>query len=109
MGLYSISDKIVFKILRDIEYGYLEITKYSGETLKFGNSSSSLKAVLKIKKPNFTFNLINSYFCSFIILSYTVGFISGISPDLIVFGRFIEYIVFVIFFSNSKIWLSVRF
>ncbi len=58
MGLYSISDKIVFKILRDIEYGYLEITKYSGETLKFGNSSSSLKAVLKIKKPNFTFNLI---------------------------------------------------
>ena len=58
MGLYSISDKIVFKILRDIDYGYLEITKYSGETLKFGNSSSSLKAVLKIKKPNFTFNLI---------------------------------------------------
>ena len=38
--------------------GYLEITKYSGEILKFGNSNSSLKAVLKIKKPNFTFNLI---------------------------------------------------
>jgi len=58
MGLYSFSDKIVFKILRDIEYGYLEITKYSGETLKFGNPNSSLKAILKIKKPNFTFNLI---------------------------------------------------
>jgi len=58
MGLYSFSDKIVFKILKDIEYGYLEITKLSGETLKFGNASSSLKALLKIKKPNFTFNLI---------------------------------------------------
>ena len=58
MGLYSFSDKIVFNILRDIEYGYLEITKYSGEILKFGNPSSSLKANLKITKPNFTFNLI---------------------------------------------------
>ena len=58
MGLYSFSDKIVFNILRDIEYGYLEITKYSGDILKFGNPGSSLKANLKITKPNFTFNLI---------------------------------------------------
>ncbi len=58
MGLYNFSDQIVFKILRDVEYGYLEITKYNGELLKFGNPNSSLKSVLKIKKPNFTFNLI---------------------------------------------------
>ncbi len=58
MGLYNISDQIVFKILRDIEHGYLEITKYNGELLKFGNTNSHLKSVLKIKKPNFTFNLI---------------------------------------------------
>jgi len=58
MSLYNLSDKIVFKILKDIEYGYLEITKYNGELLKFGNSQSPLKAILKIKKPNFTFNLI---------------------------------------------------
>ena len=58
MSLYNFSDKIVFKILKDIEYGYLEITKYNGELLKFGNSQSPLKAILKIKKPNFTFNLI---------------------------------------------------
>jgi len=58
MGLYNFSDQIVFKILRDIEHGYLEITKYNGELLKFGNPSSPLKSVLKIKKPNFTFNLI---------------------------------------------------
>ena len=58
MSLYNLSDKIVFKILKDIEYGYLEITKYNGELLKFGNLQSPLKAILKIKKPNFTFNLI---------------------------------------------------
>ena len=58
MSLYNFSDKIVFKILKDIEYGYLEITKHNGELLKFGNSQSPLKAILKIKKPNFTFNLI---------------------------------------------------
>ena len=58
MSLYNLSNKIVFKILKDIEYGYLEITKHNGELLKFGNSQSPLKATLKIKKPNFTFNLI---------------------------------------------------
>ena len=58
MSLYNFSDKIVFKILKDIEYGYLEITKHNGELLKFGDPQSPLKAILKIKKPNFTFNLI---------------------------------------------------
>ena len=58
MGLYNFSDQIVFKILRDIEHVYLEITKYNGELLKYGNPNSPLKSVLKIKKPNFTFNLI---------------------------------------------------
>ena len=58
MGLYNFSDQIVFKTLRDIEHGYLEITKHNGELLKFGNPNSPLKSVLRIKKPNFTFNLI---------------------------------------------------
>jgi len=58
MNLYNFSDQIVFKILKDIKHGYLEIIKYNGELLKFGNPNSSLKSVLKIKKPNFTFNLI---------------------------------------------------
>ena len=58
MGIYNISDQIVFKILRNIEQGYLEILKYDGELLKFGNPNSSLKSVLKIKKPSFSFNLI---------------------------------------------------
>ena len=29
MSLYNLSNKIVFKILKDIEYGYLEITKHN--------------------------------------------------------------------------------
>ena len=53
MNLYNISDQIVFKILRDIDQGYLEIIKCNGELLKFGNPNSSLKSILKIKKPSF--------------------------------------------------------
>ncbi len=58
MNLYSISDKIVFNILKDIDTGYLEIKNINGDLLKFGNSKDPLKAYIKIKKPNFTFNLI---------------------------------------------------
>ena len=58
MNLFKISDKIVFSTLNNIKYGYLEITNYDGELLKFGNPNDQLKANLKIKKTNFTFNLI---------------------------------------------------
>mgnify|MGYP001183343292 FL=1 len=58
MNLYKISDKIVFNILRNIKFGYLEITNHNGELLKFGNPRDSLKANIEIKKSNFTFNLI---------------------------------------------------
>ena len=58
MNLFKISDKIVFNTLRNIEFGYLEITNHSGELLKFGNPRDPLKANLEIKKSNFTFNLI---------------------------------------------------
>ena len=61
MNLNKISDKIVFSNLKNIKYGYLEITKHNGESLKFGNPKDQLKANLKIKKPNFTFNLINFF------------------------------------------------
>ena len=58
MNFSKISDKIVFNNLKNIEVGYLEIINYNGELLKFGNADHKLKADLKIKKPNFTFNLI---------------------------------------------------
>ena len=49
MNLFKISDKIVFNNLKNIEFGYLEITNHSGELLKFGNPRDSLKADLQIK------------------------------------------------------------
>ena len=58
MSLYTLSDKIVFNILKNIDYGYLEIKTYQGRLIKFGNKDETLKASIKIKKPNFTLNLI---------------------------------------------------
>ena len=58
MNLHNFADKIVFKILQDIDFGYLEIINFDGVVMKFGNPEDSLKANIKIKKPNFTFNLI---------------------------------------------------
>ena len=58
MFIHSASDKLVFNILKRINYGYLEITSFDGHILKFGNPEDNLKANLIIKKPNFTYNLI---------------------------------------------------
>ena len=59
MFIYKASDKIVFNILSKINYGYLEITSFDGNVLKFGNPEDNLKANLIIKKPNFTYNLVS--------------------------------------------------
>ena len=58
MSLNRLSDKLVFNILAGVNVGFLEITNYQGEVFKFGNPQDNLKAKLKIKKPNFSFNLI---------------------------------------------------
>ncbi len=58
MALYKFADKIVFNILSNIKVGYIEITNYQGRVFKLGNPKDNLKARLKIKKPNFSFNLI---------------------------------------------------
>jgi len=60
MALNKFSDKIVFSILSKINVGYLEITNYQGKVFRFGNPQDDLKAKLKIKNPNFSFNLIKS-------------------------------------------------
>ena len=58
MFLDKTADKIVFKFLDNIKYGYLELTSVDGKILKFGNSDEKLKANIVIKKPNFCYNLI---------------------------------------------------
>ena len=56
--LNKISDSIVFNTLKNIHYGYLEVTTFEGETLKFGNPEEKLKAKVFIKHPNLNYNLI---------------------------------------------------
>ena len=58
MKLSTLPDKIVFNILKDIEFGYLELLNHDGKQFKFGNPNDSLKAKIIIKKSNFTFDLI---------------------------------------------------
>jgi len=54
----NVADKLVFKFLSKINYGYLEFTTFDGEALKFGNPNDKLQANIIIKKPNFNYNLI---------------------------------------------------
>ncbi|MDC0850915.1 cyclopropane-fatty-acyl-phospholipid synthase [Candidatus Pelagibacter sp.] len=58
MLLYSVADQIVFSILKRIDVGFLEISTFSGEVLKFGNPNDKLKVNLKIKNPALNYNLI---------------------------------------------------
>ena len=44
MFIYRASDKLVFNILKSINYGYLEITSIDGDVLKFGNPKHELRA-----------------------------------------------------------------
>ena len=60
MLIYKISDAIVFNCLKSMKYGFLEITKINGDTLRFGNPDENLKASIFIKNKNLTFNLIKS-------------------------------------------------
>ena len=58
MFLDKTADRLVFKFLKNINYGYLELTTVDGKILKFGNSDKKLRASIVIKKPNFNYNLI---------------------------------------------------
>ena len=60
MLIYKISDTIVFSALKNIKYGYLEITKIDGEILRFGNTDDNLKVTLKIKDESLMYNLIKN-------------------------------------------------
>ncbi len=58
MFLNKTADKLVFKFLDKINYGYLELTTFDRKHLKFGNPDEKLKANIVIKKPNFNYNII---------------------------------------------------
>ena len=50
MLLNKVADKLVYKFLSKINYGYLELTTFDGKTLKFGNPNDKLQANIIIKK-----------------------------------------------------------
>jgi len=50
MNLSTVSDKVVFSILKDIKVGHLELTNYDGKNYSFGNIKDSLHADVKNKK-----------------------------------------------------------
>ena len=60
MIIHKISDTIVFNALKSIRYGFIEIIKFDGSILKFGDKEDQLKVKVIIKHPSFTYNLIKS-------------------------------------------------
>ena len=60
MIIDRISDTIVFNALKNIKYGFLEITNFDGEVLKFGDINEELKVRIIIKHPGLNYNLIRN-------------------------------------------------
>jgi len=60
MIINRISDTIVFNALKNIKYGFLEITNFDGEVLKFGDINEELKVRIIIKHPSLNYNLIRN-------------------------------------------------
>ena len=58
MILNKVADKLVFSFLDKINHGFLEIDTFYGQKLSFGNPKDNPRANIKIRKPNFNFNLI---------------------------------------------------
>ena len=60
MIIDRISDTIVLNALKNIKYGFLEITNFDGEVLKFGDINEELKVRIIIKHPGLNYNLIRN-------------------------------------------------
>ena len=111
--LYKTSDLIVFTALKNIEHGYLEITKVNGEILKFGNPNDSLKVSLQIKDESLTYNLIKngsvglgeSYMKDFFITNNLSDFIELAAKNIKIIYKFsgILDLPFINFIKNKII------
>ena len=60
MKLNIITDKIVFKFLKLIKYGSLELTNFDNKKYIFGDLKEELKVKIKINKPGFTYQIIKN-------------------------------------------------
>ena len=60
MKLNIITDKIVFKFLKLIKYGSLELTNFDNKKYIFGDLKEELKVKIKINKAGFTYQIIKN-------------------------------------------------
>jgi len=60
MNFNTIADKIVFKSLKFIKYGSIELVNYDNKKYTFGNSNEDLKVKIKVKKPGLTYQIVKN-------------------------------------------------
>ena len=60
MNFNTVADKIVFKSLKFIKYGSIELVNYDNRKYIFGNSNEDLKVKIKINKPGLTNQIVKS-------------------------------------------------
>ena len=60
MNLDTISDKIVFKSLKFIKHGNIQLINYDNKNYNFGNLKEKLSVKLKINKPGLTYQIIKN-------------------------------------------------
>ena len=60
MNFNTVADKIVFKSLKFIKYGSIELVNYDNKKYIFGNSNEDLKVKIKINKPGLTNQIVKS-------------------------------------------------
>ena len=60
MNFNYLADQFVFRNLKKISYGYLELTDSSDKKHFFGNKDSLLKAQIKINDPSFTLKILRN-------------------------------------------------
>ena len=58
LSLYNLSDKFVFRKLKKIKNGYLQLADSKGDEYFFGDSKSDLRTHVKINDPSFSFKLL---------------------------------------------------
>ena len=58
MNFNTIADKVVFKSLKFIKYGSIELINYDNKKYFFGSPKEELKVKIKINKPGLTYQII---------------------------------------------------
>jgi len=60
MNLNKIADKLIFKTLKFIKHGNIDLINHDNKRYNFGDSGEKLKVTIKINKPGLTYQIIKS-------------------------------------------------